>query len=174
MFSEITFTGWLKRAVAVAFCAALLLLGHKGYVTVTDHFAHVAELESANDTLTTNNKTLTGNNSTLKTSLSEQEAQLDTLQKTLAKREKDRQEYALKQAELEQELEKVKEDSQNEIDEINRAILLAGVNHTALPASVIRMLRDKARAINSRSRDGHKAGGTAASKSAGLSAVPGG
>lgn len=174
MFSEITFTGWLKRAVAVAFCAALLLLGHKGYVIVTDHFAHVAELESANDTLTTNNKTLTGNNSTLKSSLSEQQAQLDTLQKTLAKREKDRQEYALKQAELEQELEKLKEDSQNEIDEINRAILLAGVNHTALPASVIRMLRDKARAVNTRSRDGHKAGGTAASESAGLPAVPGG
>jgi len=174
MFSEITFTGWLKRAIAVAFCAALLLLGHKGYVTVTDHFAHVTALESANDTLTTNNKTLTGNNNTLKASLSEQQAQVDTLQQTLAKRENDRQEYVQKQAELEQELDKLKEDSQNEIEEINRAILLAGVNHTALPASVIRMLRDKARVVNTRSRDGHKAGGTAASESAGLPAVPGG
>jgi len=174
MFSEITLTGWLKRAVAVALCAALLMLGHKGYVTVTDHFAHVVELESANTTLITNNKTLTGNNSTLKTALSDQQAQLATLQQTLAKREKDRQEYVQKQADLEQELEKLKEDSQNEIDEINRAILLAGVNHTALPASVIRMLRDKARAVNTRSRDGHKAGGSAASKSTGLPAVPGG
>jgi len=174
MFSEITLTGWLKRAVAVAFCAALLLLGHKGYVTATDHFAHVAELESANTTLTTNNKTLIGNNSKLKTALSDQEVQLAMLQQTLADREKDRQEYAQKQAELEQELEKLKEDSQNEIDEINRAILLAGVNHTALPASVIRMLRDKVRAINTRSRDGHKAGGTAAAESTGLPAVPGG
>lgn len=168
MFSEITFTGWLKRAVAVAFCAALLLLGHKGYVTVTDHFAHVAELESNNTTLTANNKTLTGNNSTLKTALSDQQAQLATLQQTLAKREKDRQEYVQKQAELEQELKKLKEDSQNEIDEINRAILLAGINHTALPASVVRMLRDKARAVNIRSRDGHKTGGIAASESTGL------
>lgn len=174
MFSEITLTGWLKRAVAVAFCAALLLLGHKGYVTVTDHFAHVASLESANDTLTTNNKTLTGNNSTLKALLSEQQAQVATLQQTLAKREKDRQEYVQKQAELEQELEKLKEDSQNEIEEINRAILLAGVTHTALPASVVRMLRDKAHAVNTRSRDGHKTDRTAASESAGLSAVPGG
>lgn len=174
MFSEITFTGWLKRAIAVAFCAALLLLGHKGYVIVTNHFAHVAELESANSTLTTNNRTLTGNNSTLKSSLSEQQAQLVTLQQTLAKREKDRQEYVLKQAELEQELEKLKEDSQNEIDEINRAILLAGINHTALPANVIRMLRDKARAVNTRSRDGHKAVGASVSESTGLSAVPGG
>ena len=174
MFSEITFTGWLKRAVAVALCAALLLLGHKGYVTVTDHLAHVAELESANDTLTTNNKRLTGNNSMLKTALSDQQAQTATLQRTLAEREKDRQEYAQKQAALEQELVKIKEDSQNEIDEINRAILLAGVNHTALPASVIRMLRDKARAINTRSRDGDKAGGATASKSADLPAVPGG
>ncbi|KKB02694.1 hypothetical protein [Pantoea anthophila] len=174
MFSEITFTGWLKRTVAVALCAALLLLVHKGYVTVTEHLAHVAALESANNALTTNNKTLIGNNSTLKAALSDQQAQTATLQQTLAKREKDRQEYAQKQAELEQELEKIKEDSQNEIDEINRAILLAGVNHTALPASVIRMLRDKARAVNARSRDGHKAGGAAASKSAGLSAVLGG
>lgn len=174
MLSEIILTGWLKRAVAVALCAALLLLGHKSYVTVTGHLAHVAELESANDTLTNNNKTLTGNNSTLKAALSDQQAQLATLQRTLAEREKDRQEYAQKQAELEQELEKLKEDSQNEIDEINRAILLAGINHTALPASVVRMLRDKARAVNARSRDGHKAGGAAASKSAGLPAVPGG
>ena len=174
MFSEITFTSWLKRAVATALCAALLLLGHKGYVKITDHFKHVAELESANDTLTTNNKTLPGNNSTLKSSLSEQQAQLVTLQQTLAKREKDRQEYVLKQAELEQELEKLKEDSQNEIDEINRAILLAGINHTALPASVIRVLRDKARAVNARSRDGHKAGGAAASESAGLPTLSGG
>lgn len=174
MFSEITFTGWLKRAVAVALCAALLLLGHKGYVTVTDHFAHVAELESNNTTLSANNNTLTGNNSTLKTALSDQQAQLATLQQTLAKREKDRQEYVQKQAELEQELEKLKEDSQNEIDEINRAILLAGINHTALPASVVRMLRDKARAINTRSGNGHKADGAAVSESTGLSAVPGG
>lgn len=174
MFSEITLTGWLKRAVAVALCAALLLLGHKGYVTVTDHLAHVASLESANNALTANNKTLTGNNSTLKVALSDQQAQTATLQQALAKREKDRQEYAQKQAELEHELEKLKEDSQNEIDEINRAILLAGVNHTALPASVIRMLRDKARAVNTRSRDGHKAGGTAAAESPGLPAVPGG
>lgn len=174
MLSEITFTGWLKRAVAVALCAALLLLVHKGYVTVTEHLAHVASLESANNVLTTNNKTLTGNNSTLKAALSDQQAQTATLQQTLAKREKDRQEYVQKQAELERELEKIKEDSKNEIDEINRAILLAGVNHTALPASVIRMLRDKARAVNARSRDGHKAGGAAASKSADLSPVPGG
>lgn len=174
MFSEITFTGWLKRAVAVTLCAALLLLGHKGYVTVTDHFAHIAELESNNTTLTANNKTLTGNNSTLKTALSDQQTQLATLQQTLVKRENDRQEYVQKQAELEQELEKLKEDSQNEIDEINRAILLAGINHTALPASVVRMLRNKARAVNTRSRDGHKIGGAATSESRGLSAVPGG
>ena len=174
MFSQITLTGWLKRAVAVALCVVLLTAGHKGYVIVTDHFAHVAQLEAVNSTLTANNKTLTGNNSTLKTSLSEQQAQLQTLQQALEKREKERQDYAQKQAQLEQDLQKLKEDSQNEIDEINRAILLAGVNHTALPASVIRMLRDKARAVNSRSRDGHKAGGAAASKGAGLPAVPGG
>lgn len=174
MFSQITLTGWLKRAVAVALCVVLLTAGHKGYVIVTDHFAHVTQLEAANSTLTANNKTLTGNNSTLKTSLSEQQAQLQTLQQALEKREKERQDYAQKQAQLEQDLQKLKEDSQNEIDEINRAILLAGVNHTALPASVIRMLRDKARAVNSRSRDGHKAGGAAASKGAGLPAVPGG
>lgn len=173
MFSEITFTGWLKRAVAVALCAALLLLVHKGYVTVTDHLAHVVSLESANNVLTTNNKTLTGNNSTLKATLSDQQAQTATLQQTLAKREKDRQDYVQKQAELEQKLEKLKEDSQNEIDEINRAILLAGVNHTALPDSVIRMLRDKARAVNSRSRYSDKAGGVDASKSAGVPAVSG-
>jgi len=174
MFSQITLTGWLKRAVAVAFCAALLTAGHKGYVIVTSHFAHVAQLEAANSTLTANNKTLIGNNSTLKTSLSEQQAQLQTLQQALEKREKERQDYAQKQAQLEQDLQKLKADSQNEIDEINRAILLAGVNHTALPASVIRMLRDKARAVNARSRDGHKAGGTAAAKGAELPAVPGG
>lgn len=174
MFSQITLTGWLKRAVAVALCVVLLTAGHKGYVIVTDHFVHVAQLEAANSTLTANNKTLTGNNSTLKTSLSEQQAQLQTLQQALEKREKERQDYAQKQAQLEQDLQKLKEDSQNEIDEINRAILLTGVNHTALPASVIRMLRDKARAVNSRGRDGHKAGGAAASKGAGLSAVPGG
>lgn len=174
MFSQITLTGWLKRAVAVAFCAALLTAGHKGYVIFTSHFAHVAQLEAANSTLTANNKTLIGNNSTLKTSLSEQQAQLQTLQQALEKREKERQDYAQKQAQLEQDLQKLKEDSQNEIDEINRAILLAGVNHTALPASVIRMLRDKARAVNARSRDGHKAGGAAAAKGAELPAMPGG
>lgn len=174
MFSQITLTGWLKRAVAVAFCAALLTAGHKGYVIVISHFAHVAQLEAANSTLTANNKTLIGNNSTLKTSLSEQQAQLQTLQQALEKREKERQDYAQKQAQLEQDLQKLKEDSQNEIDEINRAILLAGVNHTALPASVIRMLRDKARAVNARSRDGHKAGGAAAAKGAELPAMPGG
>lgn len=174
MFSEISLTGWLKRAVAVALCTALLMLGHKVYVTVKDHFAHVAKLESANSTLTANNQTLTGNNSTLKSSLSEQQAQLVTLQQTLDKREKERLEYAHKQAQLEQDLQKLKEENQNEIEEINRAILLAGISHTALPASVIRMLRDKARAVNTRSRDGHKAGGSAAPKSAGLSSVPGG
>lgn len=174
MFSQITLTGWLKRAVAVALCAALLTAGHKGYVIATDHFAHVAQLEAANSTLTANNKTLTGNNSTLKTSLSEQQAQLQTMQQALEKREKERQDYAKKQAQLEQDLQKLKEDSQNEIDEINRAILLAGVNHIALPASVIRMLRDKARAVNTRSRDGHKTGRTAASKGAELPAVSGG
>ncbi|MDT0178210.1 hypothetical protein Q9R34_19485 [Enterobacter sp. BRE11] len=173
MFSEITLTGWLKRATAVALCAALLTLCHKGYVTVTDHFAHVKQLEAVNTTLTADNKTLTGNNATLKTSLSEQQAQLQTLQQTLDKREKERQEYAQKQAQLEQDLQKLKEDSQNEIEEINRAILLAGINHTALPSSVIRVLRDKARAVNARGRDSNKSGGTAAPKSAGLSGVPG-
>lgn len=174
MFSALSLGSWLKRAVIVALVGLCLAVGYKGYKTVTDHFAHIAEIETANAALTKDNGTLMGNNTTLKASLSEQQSQLETLKVALEKREKDKQEYEQKQAQLEDNLRKLREDNKNEIEAINRAIYLAGISHTPLPDSVVRMLKDKARAINTRSRDSNKSGGTTAPKSPALSTVPGG
>lgn len=174
MFSELSITSWIKQAAIVSVAALLLASGYKGYTAVKSHFDHIKQVESANDTLIKDNNTLKGNNSTLSASLAAQEAEVFTLQQTLKKRENERQQYEAKQAALEQDLQKQREESKNEIDAINRAIRVAGLSHTALPDSVVRMLKERAKAVNARGRDSDQSGRATAAKAAALPAVPAG
>lgn len=173
MFSQLSLISWLKFGAAVSVFIVCLVLGYKGVVLVTSHFDHIQQIEASNKALLADNDTLKGNNASLKSSLSAQQAELDSLTAELKKREEEKQKYEQKQVQLEQDLQKLREDSKSEIEAINKELRRVGISHIALPDSVVRMQRQRAKTLNARSRDRNQSAAVASPEGAVVSAVPG-
>lgn len=160
------------------FCVVMALFGYaliEVYTGITDHFDAVKKIEADNKQLSEDNDVLNENINGLTAALQQEKKQNDLLVAEMDRREKAQADNARLQAETEEKINQLRKDSSNAIADIAEEIKRAGLRNLRLPDSVVRVLRERAQAVNAGAKGGgsNAAGEPAKAESKALSGVPG-
>lgn len=160
------------------FCVALAIFSYgliEVYTGITGHLKAVEQMKQDNKKLTEDNDVLNENVNSLAASLQQEKKQNDQLVNELERRAKENAENAQIQAETEKKINQLREDSSNAIADIAEAIKRAGLRNLRLPDSVVRVLRERAQAVNAGAKGGGNNAVSEPAKAEGktLSVVPG-
>lgn len=152
----------LKGIFGLALTLVVVMTIHKITSLVEAHFDYIDDIETSNAVLTESNTVLKDNNDVLQAAIIESEEGKDDLLeeiKRLHKESEDEQHEFEKQKAA---FEKQNLEQQQEIVELAAQMQKAGLRDIRVPDGVVRMQRDKAKAINARagSYQQEKAGDT--------------
>lgn len=156
-------------AVGLALFSYVLIQGYSSY---HDHIEYVQGLEKDNKQLDEENGVLNESVGSLKLATTQQQQQVESLQKELTNREALLAEHEQKQQELEVTLSQLKEESRDAIESLTKELNKAGLRNIRLPDSVIRLQRERAKEINARANSRYKGSPDATSTSKAVSTVP--
>lgn len=146
----------LMAVVLALFSYALI----QAYSGITNHFEYVASLEKERRALDEENASQKEQITTLTSSLAQQQDHIGVLESTLKERDTALQSHLQKQNELEARLSKLSEESRNAIISITTEIKRAGLQNLRVPDNVVRMQRERAKQINTKSHYNNKSGNT--------------
>lgn len=140
----------LKGIFRVALALAIVLCVHKIVGLVDAHFKHIDELETSNAVLTESNGILHENNDVLQSAIIESEEGKHELLEEIKRLHKENEDEKSLFAEQQKAFEKQNAEQQQEIKELVQHMQNAGLRNIPVPDSVVRMQREKAKAVNAR------------------------
>ncbi len=165
-------SSWRNPLIAVGlalFSYALI----ECYSRVDEHFRYVQGLEKDNKQLDEEIGVLNESVGSLKLATTQQQQQVESLQKELTNREALLAEHEQKQQELEVTLSQLKEESRDAVESLTKELSKAGLRNIRLPDSVIRLQRERAKEVNARANSRYEGSPDATSTSKAVSTVPG-
>lgn len=173
MFKKLLDSWHLPLACAVLALFSLALI--KGYTAITNHIEAVQQLKLDNKKLTEDNGVLVDNEKGLTSALEQAEQQTKALKDEMDRREKERVLNAQLQVETEERIKQQQEETRNAITAITEEIKRAGLRNLRLPDNVVRLLREKANAVNASAKGsgGDEGSQPAKTGSETVSGVPG-
>ncbi|WP_312329854.1 hypothetical protein [Atlantibacter hermannii] len=157
----------LVAIVLAVFSYALI----QAYSSITNHFEYVASLEGDKKALDEENASQKEQITTLTSSLAQQQDHIGVLETTLKERDTALQSHIQKQNELEARLSKLSEESRNAIISITTEIKRAGLQNLRVPDNIVRMQRERAKHINTKSHNNNEGGNTSQKPADALPAV---
>ncbi|EAP5943001.1 TPA: hypothetical protein ACM38E_003560 [Escherichia coli] len=139
----------LKKIILIVIALLAISGIYRTTTAVIEHIRYVRSLEDSKSQLESTNNTLS---TALQLSENARSAMLTENERIKALEK----EYQRKTAELNANLIKQREESQNEITRLENALRRAGINDVRVPDDVIRMQRERAKAINQRASENYR------------------
>lgn len=142
-------SAWRTPVIAVTL-ALLSYVLIKGYNAYSDHVEYVKGLETDNKTLQKDNDNLDAQKRGLSVALQQQQEQNEELRLELQRRADLQAESNKKESDLEEQLNKQKQETADAISNLTKQLQKAGLRNLRLPDGVIRMQRERAEEVNRR------------------------
>lgn len=139
----------MKKIILIVIALLAISGIYRTTTAVIEHIRYVRSLEDSKSQLESTNNTLS---TALQLSENARSAMLTENERIKALEK----EYQRKTAELNANLIKQREESQNEITRLENALRRAGINDVRVPDDVIRMQRERAKAINQRASENYR------------------
>ncbi|WP_318651892.1 hypothetical protein [Escherichia fergusonii] len=136
----------MKRIILIVITLIVVSGFYRATSAVIEHIRYVRSLEDSKSQLESENNTL----STALQLSEDARSAMQVENERIKELEKD---YQRKTTELNNRLIKQREESQNEITRLEAALRRSGINDVRLPDDVIRMQRERAKAINQRASE---------------------
>ncbi|MDZ9037190.1 hypothetical protein SND13_08745 [Escherichia coli] len=136
----------MKKIILIVITFIAVSGFYRATSAVIDHIRYVRSLEDSKSQLESENNTL----STALQLSEDARSAMQVENERIKELEKD---YQRKATELNNRLTKQREESQNEITRLEAALRRAGISDVRLPDDVIRMQRERAKAINQRASE---------------------
>jgi hypothetical protein len=140
----------LKGIFGIALLFVVVMTIHKVTNRVVKHFDYIDDIETTNSVLTESNGILQDNNDVLQTAIIESEEGKTELLEEIKRLHKENEDDKREFTEQQKEFEKQNLEQQQEIVELVEQMHKAGLRNIPVPDGVIRMQRDKAKAVNAR------------------------
>ncbi|AWO07241.1 hypothetical protein QVI64_004147 [Salmonella enterica] len=137
---------FVKKIILIVITFIAVSGFYRATSAVIDHIRYVRSLEDSKSQLESENNTL----STALQLSEDARSAMQVENERIKELEKD---YQRKATELNNRLTKQREESQNEITRLEAALRRAGISDVRLPDDVIRMQRERAKAINQRASE---------------------
>ncbi len=139
----------MKKIILIVIALLAIYGIYRTTTAVIEHIRYVRSLEDSKSQLESTNNTLS---TALQLSENARSAMLTENERIKALEK----EYQRKTAELNANLIKQREESQNEITRLENTLRRAGINDVRVPDDVIRMQRERAKAINQRASENYR------------------
>lgn len=146
-----------KGIIGMTLAFVLVLSINKVVNIVVEHFDHIDDIESANQTLLSSNSILKDNNDVLQSAIIESEEGKGVLINEITRLQGANDEYERSFKQQQSEFEVQNRENHEAIEAMVVELRKAGLHNIRLPDSIIRMQRDKAKAVNARASSYYKA-----------------
>jgi hypothetical protein len=141
-----------KGLLGMSLAFVLVLSIHKVASIVQAHFDHIDNIESSNQVLTESNSVLQDNNDVLQAAIIESEEGKGDLIDEIKRLQGANEEHERKQLQQQRQFDKQQQENFQIMAAMAEEMHKAGLHNIRLPADVVRMQREQAKAINTRAR----------------------